>query len=162
MVKPKLKRYNNPIDTETGKRYFVPCVAKNKDALIYYIIGINHCANNILSQMEEGASIKTDLRLYSLRFNDILPDGKKIHELTKNDYAQMEKEMKEKEADKHPDNNIKQTDHFFSITCPNCGNPYVFNNPIELPSETFFCGLCERVLIDYTGKDDWEFEFYEA
>jgi hypothetical protein len=38
----------------------------------------------------------------------------------------------------------------------------VFDNPSELPNETFFCGLCERVLVDYTGKDDWEYEFYEV
>lgn len=162
MVNPKLSRYNNPIDIKTGKGYFVPCVAKNKDTLIYFILGINYCAGNILNQMEEGASIKTDLRRDSLRFNDILPDGKKIHELTKNDYAQMEKELREKEADYHPDNNIKHTDHFFSLTCSNCGNSYVFKRPIEIPDKTFSCGLCDRVLIDYTGKDDWEYEFYEA
>lgn len=162
MVKPKLKHYSNPVDVVSGKKYFVPCVAKNKDALIYYVIGVNHCATSILKQMPENAYLKTDLQLFSLRFNDVLPDGKKIHELTSKDYDEMEKEVNEKLNDKHPDNNVKTEQHFFSISCPNCGNSYVFNSPDEIPEETFFCGLCERVLIDYTGVNDWDFEFYEA
>jgi len=162
MDNQKLKKYKNPIDFSTGNRYFVPCVVKSKDSLIYYILGVNHCAVSILKQMPETSAIKTDLRLHSLRFNDILPDGKKIHQLTKKDFADMERENEEREKDKHPDNIIKQELCFFSINCPNCGNYYEFNNPEEIPNENFFCGLCERVLIDYTGIDDWDFEYYEA
>lgn len=162
MDKPKPKRYNNPSDMTSGKKYFVPCVAKNKDALIYYVRGVNHCAISILKQMPDSATLRTDLELNSLRFNDILPDGKKIHELTKKDYDEMEKEIQEKLADKHPDNNVKVEEHFLAISCPNCGNNYVFNDPDEIPEETFFCGLCERVLIDYTGVDDWDYEYHEG
>jgi len=162
MVKQKLKKYKNPID-ETGTAYFVPCVAKNRDSLIYYIIGNNVCVNNVLSQLQELGltSLTIKMNLHSLRFNDVLPDGKKIHELTSSDYDRMENELKTLKQD-HPDNHVKPENHFFQITCPNCGNSYKFNKPSEIPSETFFCGLCERVLIDYTGQDDWEYEYYEA
>ena len=162
MDKPKLKRYSNPIDPETGKRYFVPCVAKNKNALVYYVLGVSHCAENILRQLPEQTALRTDLELNSLRFNDILPNGKTIHSLTKADYDEMEKEVQEKQNDNHPDNQVKVEEQFFIINCPNCGNPYVFKSPDEIPEETFFCGLCERVLIDYTGVNDWEYEYYEA
>jgi len=156
------KRYKNPIDIETGKPYFVPCVIKNRDALIYYIMGVNQCASDIIEQLPETSQLKTKLEIHSLRFNDILPDGKSIHRLTTKDYDEMEREIKEREEAPHIDNDILPDEHFFGIVCSHCGNPYVFRSPDEIPEETFFCGLCERVLIDYTGVNDWEFEYYKA
>ena len=156
------KHYKNPIDPKTGERYFVPCVIKNRDALVYYTMGVNQCAHSIIEQLPETGELKTNLELYSLRFNDILPDGKKINELTKEDYTHMEKEIAERQKAVHPDNDIKSEEHFFGLTCPHCGNPYVFKSPDEIPYEKFKCGLCDKVLIDYTGVNDWEYEYYEA
>ena len=162
MGKRKLKHYKNPIDQKIGKQYFVPCVIKNKYALIYYILGVNQCAHDVVKQMPDARYLQTNLMLDSLRFNDILPDGKKIHNLTDADYDKMEAELEERSLETHPDNDTEVDEQFFGLNCPNCGNHYVFNNPNEIPEKDFNCGLCDRVLIDYTNNDDWEYEYYEA
>lgn len=153
----KPKRYHNPIDEKTGLPYFVPCVAKNKDALIYYVHGMGLCINSVMNIINIQDTIKLDLNLTSLRFTDILPDGKRISELLPKDYEKMEAEATALKQE-HPDNNVKRDTHFLSLTCQ-CGNYYVFKQPHELPDDTFFCGLCDKVLIDYTDTDDWDFEF---
>lgn len=157
MDNQKPKRYRNPIDEKTGKPYLVPCVAKNKDALIYYVHGMGLCINSVMVAMNIQEPIKLDLNLTSLRFNDVLPDGKRMSELTEHDYDDMNKQI-ESLKQNHPDNNVKRDNNFLSLTCQ-CGNYYAFKQPSELPDDIFFCGLCDKVLIDYTYTDDWDFEF---
>lgn len=164
MVKPKPKRYLNPISAETGKRYFVPCVIKNHDALVYHVRGKIMGTNDTLNQFRITDAVDINLEVSSLRFNDILPNGKSYSKLKPNEIAKMHDDNYSDMVSKlkHPENNVSyKDDSFFSLTCPHCGNYYSFMIN-EMPYETFFCGLCERVIIDYTGVDDWEYEYYET
>lgn len=135
---------------------------KNKDALVSYIIGFNHSMTSIVKQLPEDFKAKLVLEIHSMRFNDILPSGENLHRMTEEEYKKIQNENKELETEYHPDNNVNKPFHFLSINCPNCSNPYVFKTPMEIPNENFRCGLCDRVLIDYTGHDDWEYQYTDS
>ena len=152
-----LKRYKNPTDA-SGQPYYVPCVSKNKDSLVYFIRGANMTIREIM--MEFGIEhYKMNLKIDSLRFVDILPDGRRLSELNPNDYHRMSEENEKRKSEYHPDNaNVKNTQNFFfTLTCPYCTNSYVFKSEDEIPNESFDCGLCNHRMIDYTHTNDWEF-----
>lgn len=157
MDNQKPKRYRNPIDEKTMLPYHVPCVAKNKDALVYITMGIIAGANQICNKLDVDFEGSIDLGLSSFRYNDILPDGKRMSELTDDDYNRMKSDMVSLKQT-HPENGIGSlNNHFLTLTC-SCGNYYAFHKPEEIPDDIFFCGLCDRVLIDYTDTDEWCFE----
>lgn len=151
------------IKTLTGYFYlylpknFVPVVAKNKDFFVGYLKG----NENIMSQIyTEDETLRFQVRLDSLRFIDlIMLNGKPIR---LSDYTEDElKNMFATEIDNrkqfHPENKKKSESLLFSISCPICDNYYAFKNEEEIPEQSFFCGLCDNLIIDYTGLDDSEF-----
>jgi mRNA-degrading endonuclease HigB of HigAB toxin-antitoxin module len=142
-------------------KYFVPVVCKNKEWLIGYLKGIENC----MSQVEtESGYIKIRLGLDSFRFIDLIDVEGKSYRLCEHTEFETEqvykKELSEiKNAKQHPDNKAKKNnDILFSISCPNCGNYYEFKDAEEIPEDAFFCGLCDRLIIDYVYIDD---EFIE-
>jgi ribosomal protein S27E len=107
-------------------------------------------------------TLKFPLDITSLRFTDILPDGKHLNKLTD---AEIERESTPSKPERnHPDNNIKSDKsdvRFLELNCSGCGNNYIFKHPREIPGVNLNCGLCDRILIHYTGHEDWEYEFYD-
>jgi ribosomal protein S27E len=151
--------YKNPIDKKTGKPYYVPCVVKNRDTLIAYVWGIRTALQRFMELDEELGQVRIDTSIDSLRMNDVLPDGRRARDIPKIELQKMEDEVNARMNISHPDNvNVEPLQAFFNLTCSNCGNYYVFHEPEEIPSKNFKCGICGRVLIDYTKQDDWNWD----
>lgn len=149
-----------------GKNQWVPIVAKNRDWLVGYISGIQMIESVISNSLEENG-IELDFRgldicLDSSRFNDIMEDGRKESECTDNEIKKYYENIIEEKIDMikeiHPDNNISD-DFFLSVEC-SCGfGFYNFKKSEDIPKKQFLCGICGKVVIDYTNKDDSYFEY---
>ena len=153
-------KYKAPKNKD-GKEYFVPVVTKNKQFLVGYLTAFEY----LLYVLDFDGDV--DLNLDSARFNDVIDDGKRISKMSKEEIREIlesnakalsvdEQNKKQKE---HPDNKkgvLK--DSFLELNC-HCGMFYSFKDPAEVPESNFSCGVCERLLIQYTGKDDSAYEF---
>ncbi len=149
-----MRKFKAPID-ENGKEYWVPVVIKNKDVLVSFLNGVhsvlqafNYDLNNI------------DLLLGSERFNDILPNGNRVKNMSDTELLKYIKEeaTKIKEStNSHVENdNTILSNYYLSIECT-CGMFYGFNNQMEIPDKTCECSICGKKLIIYTKRDDSEF-----
>lgn len=150
-----------------NKEQWVPIVVKNKDWLVGYICGVQFIQSLIENSLEEnGVEIDfrgLDLCLDSSRFNDVMEDGRRESECTDNEIKKyFEKIIEEKISmikDHHPDNEAIFDDCFLKVECV-CGlGIYTFKDSKEIPETQFKCSICGRVVIDYTEKDDEEFEY---
>jgi ferredoxin-like protein FixX len=149
-----------------GKPYWVPIVVKSKDHLIGYIEGVN-LMEEILFDTLKNLNIEfefTDLDLFldSSRFNDIMEDGRRQSELNDIDKKQIlmdiVNEKREHSSDPHVENKTEYVD-FLSIECC-CGlGYYSWQNAHDIPAENTTCSECGRVIIDYTGHNDHEYEY---
>lgn len=150
-----------------GKPYWVPIVVKNRDFLIGYIRGGIDREFLFKDVMKShGIDVENageDVFLDSSRFNDVLENGKRESELSDAElnayYEEMVKEKIQKMEDHHPDNEHVFDDCFLTIECQ-CGlGYYSFKEENDIPKEKFVCAQCQRILIDYTGHDDEDYEF---
>jgi len=158
-------KYEAP--TKDGKRYWVPVVCKNRDHLIGYLEGMRLMEDLILdSLVQSGIDIDVstiDLFLDSGRFNDILEDGRRESELTDIDRKNLIQKMVDSKSlriqEEHIENDVKDDISVLNIEC-SCGYGfYSWNSLEELPNDIFMCQHCGRVMIDYTGYDDVEFDY---
>lgn len=158
-------KYEAP--TKDGKRYWVPVVCKNRDHLIGYLEGMRLMEDLILDSLEQaGLDIDVsalELFLDSGRFNDILKDGRRESELTDIDKRKLIKEMVETKTlrmeEEHIENDIEDDISVLNVECT-CGYGfYSWDSLDELPKDIFKCQHCGRIIIDYTGYDDSEFDY---
>jgi len=158
--------YYNPPKTE-GQEQWIPIVAKNKDWLVGYISGIQMIESIIHNSLEEN-KIEIDFRgldlcLDSSRFNDIMEDGKRESECTQNEikkyYERIIGEKIDMIKEQHPDNGQVLQDYFLEVEC-SCGlGIFLFKTPKEVPDQQFRCSVCGKVVIDYTDRNDEEFDY---
>ena len=149
--------YRAPIDVR-GKEYWVPVVVKNKDQLVGMLQGMK----SMIEMLNLSLYGVIPAILSSDRFNDVLPDGRRVHTMPKDELRAYLKNMIEDEFDEdayldHPDNDI-ELDYFFQLEC-SCGNFHGYHTEDDIPDSISYCELCGRVLIHYTGHDDNEYEF---
>jgi len=157
-------KYKAP--TINGKKYWVPVVVKNKDHLVGYLEGMKIMEDMILDALyQNGIDVNIDsmeLFLDSLRFNDILQDGRRESELKPDEKKQMLVDLVDNKLkkinDPHVENNIDD-DSVLSIECLCNLGYYSWNNVYDIPNDKFYCVHCGRLLIDYTNIDDSEFDF---
>jgi hypothetical protein len=158
-------KYEAP--TKNGKRYWVPVVCKNKDHLVGYLEGMRLMEDLILdSLVQAGIDIDVsamELFLDSGRFNDILKDGRRESELTDIDKKMLIKDLVETKTARmnevHMENDIEDDISVLNVECT-CGYGfYSWNSLDELPNDIQVCQQCGRIIIDYTGYDDSEFDY---
>lgn len=158
-------KYNPPLFE--GKPIWVPIVVKNKNWLVGYISGIQMIESIIAGSLEEnGVEINfrgLDLCLDSSRFNDIMEDGKRESQCSRSEvkkyYERVINEKLDMIKEHHPDNGSVLEDYFLEVEC-SCGfGVYLFKTPKEIPSEKFICKICGKVVIDYTKKNDEDFDY---
>ena len=159
--------YNPP--EENGTPYYVPIVAKNKDFLIGYLRGISD-GKNLISDALESVNIDIDFGpvdaiLDSTRFNDILEDGRRESELSEEElkkyiYDTVE-QLTTKMLGDNSENNI-ENDNVLEVECTCNVGYYAWRELDDIPEESFRCTNCGKVLIDYCGRYDHEYEFQEG
>lgn len=153
-------KYKSPINDQ-GQEYFVPIVTKSKEHLIGYLSAFMY----LLDVLEFPGII--DLNLDSSRFNDVVDDGRRLSTMTKaeikkmmlSNITQYGSEEMDKKQKSHPDNKqgiLRKS--LLEFDC-GCGGFYSFNKIDEIPTTDFSCGICGKLLIQYTGHYDVEYEF---
>ena len=156
--------YNAPRD-KNGKAYWIPVVIKNKDYLMGYIKGVE-CVEGLLSDSLKSMGVDIDFNvadmfLDSSRFNDVLEDGRRESEISDDERKEflinLVKEKLDRTASGHVENDIKYTDPL-AVDCT-CGLGFYSWKWDEIPSETFKCEICNKILIDYTNHNDFEYQF---
>ena len=156
-----------------GKQQYVPVVSKNVDHLVGYLKG----TNSYLSVMSESlASLGLDdinfdvnnaefLDLSSGNYNDIMEDGRRESQLSKKEKDEYLEQIIDKASDlvaaKYADKSKDDSD-VLQISCQCDMGHYFWKNYSDIPKQTFKCDICGRVLIHYTGIDDWEYTFDEG
>lgn len=158
-------KYNAPKD-ESGNLYYVPVVAKNKDYLVGYINGIK-AFKTTLSDALTSLNMDIDLGPYDIvldsgRFNDVLENGKRESEMSDDEFityvTSLVNEISAKIDSGEVENNVTY-DTVLAVECV-CGlGYYSWDSTDDIPEERFVCSNCGKVVIDYTNKDDSEFEF---
>jgi hypothetical protein len=132
------------------RNYYVPVAVKSHD----YLVGFLDSLNSL------GDILSFDFTLLdSTRFNDILPDGSRRRDRTDDEIKEIISQQRESFNVKENENkDAPEESLYFSITC-SCGNYYEFNHPVEIPNQNLICGICDKVLIDYHGKEEYEIEY---
>jgi len=159
-------KYKPPI--KDNKPLYVPIVTKSKDYLVGYIHAMNLFKEVFeVSLSKMGIEIDTsdfEMCLDSSRFNDIMRNDERSSNCSKEEIKQHLKEMFESKVIKmkehHPDNESKVLENIIlKIECP-CGlGFYSFENIKDIPEEPLKCSTCGRLIIDYTGHYDNDYEF---
>ena len=160
-------KYKAPV-TEKGQLYWIPVVCRDKSFLVGYLEGTSFTemmTMDVLESMDITLELDKELCIDSSRFNDIMEDGRREHDLTVDEKQQMLvdmfKDRVEHLKDSHPDNKVNYSD-VLNLEC-SCGYGfYSWENTTDIPDKQFNCVHCNRVLIDYTGHYDDEFEFDEG
>ena len=158
-------KYDAPKD-ESGNLYYVPVVAKNKDYLIGFIKGIQTFKHTLADALET-LNMDVDLGPYDIildsgRFNDVLENGKRESEMSEDEFVKyvssLVDEISAKIDSGDVENNITDGS-ILKVECV-CGlGFYAWDSTDDIPDERFICSNCGKVVIDYTNKDDSEFEF---
>lgn len=135
-------RYNRP--------YYVPVVSKNKD----YLIGFLDAFTMFSSMFDIEGSV-----LDSMRFNDILPNGMRRRDMEDEDIKEQLKLIEESKNIRENESTATPPDEpYLSVDCV-CGNSHKFDDAVDIPEKNLVCGICGKILIDYTGIDPFEYEY---
>ena len=130
------------------KDYYVPVVVKNRD----YLIGFLDAVSAISEEMEVDFTA-----LDSMRMTDVLPSGKRRRDL--NPLEIMEDLASSLEGTVVESTQTAYVEQpYFEVHCE-CGNYIRFNTPHELPTVTRKCEICNKVMIDYTGHDQDDYDY---
>jgi len=164
MFKEIKMKYTSPL--KNSKPYWIPIVCKNKDYLVGYLNGvglIEFTFTDVFKQLEIDFNFKNlDLFLDSSRFNDVMEDGRREHEIDEDEKKQIFIDIFKNKLDSISNNHIENNtnyDDILRIECP-CGfGYYAWKEFKDIPAEQFKCAECNRVLIDYTGNNDYNYEF---
>ena len=131
------------------REYYVPVVVKSRDYLCGFIDNLN-----LLSDV---VSFDPSI-LDSSRFTEYLYDDQKRSEVTLEELKEITSRHKESFEVKENENEKSSEKDYFNVSC-SCGNFYSFKHPIELPEHNLKCGICEKLLVDYTGVDDYRYDY---
>jgi hypothetical protein len=171
----KRKNENPEIDTKFVYKtnYVVPVVTKNRDFLqgaLMFRMMMMPALVPVFDELElTFASIfpnnAFDL-MDSTRFNDTIKEGVTVTSLTKKEMQGfLDDRLKEHSKritmmeQKYGDTDIlKLNEVVLAINC-SCGNFISFKNLEDLPEKHLRCQLCDKLLIDYTDKDDTDFYY---
>jgi predicted RNA-binding Zn-ribbon protein involved in translation (DUF1610 family) len=159
--------YIPPVD-EKGDVYWVPYVVKNRDFLIGFLKGkiiSNIIFDTVMENMDIDIAINVDeITMDSKRFCDVLPNGKRLRDLTEQDFENYMREDIKRSMEYYESNN-KENDlnildvSLLSFDCPNCGGYYSFEKEQDVPDQDFSCSICGHNLILYTGVDDYKIRY---
>lgn len=159
MESKKIELYEPPVNYE-GHPYWIPIVMKNKDQLVGFLNSIYMITEQVGLDAESFFSA-----LSSERFNDVLRDGRRGSDLTDASFKEYVKELMTEDMkkmdmrDEHEGcSPLILMDYYLSVSCT-CGNFYGFKEVTDIPSHSMRCDMCNRTLIDYTGKDDDEIAY---
>lgn len=155
--------------TMDGKELWVPVVAKNRDWLIGYIKGV-HFTQDMLASIFEELEIDVDIDMSGLgmdstRFNDILPNDRRMSKLSKKEVEKFFNDLnthlenKAEISDNPDDVDVELEDKFLVIECPCDMGFYNFLTEADIPHDNFNCQICGRPLIQYTNVDDTDFDY---
>ena len=159
--------YNAP--KENNVPYFVPIVAKNKEFLVGYLYGIKD-GKSIIHDALKSINIDLDLGpvdviLDSTRFNDMLANGKRESEMSHKELQKYIEDIVDDVTRKITDDNVEnniESENILEVECV-CGiGYYAWRTYESLPEESFKCTNCGKVLIDYCGHYEYEYEFQEG
>lgn len=162
----KILKYNK-------HQYLIPIVCKDKDYLVSYMYGFYKSLEFMSIIDESGDELLFEPKpngygLDSSRFNDIYDDkGSRTRNLTDRqaqkyiDDKLREHEEKERinERLNNGENILGTEENFLQVECLHCGNFYSFRLPEDVPEKNLTCGICGRIIIDYTGHWDYEYTF---
>ena len=158
-------KYCPPTD-HSGHEYYIPVVVKNKDYLMGYLSGIE-CAKDLIEDIMDKFDVDVDLGsvdmfLDSSRFNDILENGKRESDMSKDELKAYRmgvfQEILERMSSKTPENDVDD-DRILKVECT-CGYGYYsWKSYKDIPSSNVKCSNCGNILIDYTNMNDYEFEY---
>ena len=148
-------KFNAPVD-ENQQAIWIPIVAKNRDYILGYID-----AWKIMSEVYELPMSDMLHALGSDRFNDVMPDGSRMQDLSKKDLKEKIKNIMLKPSrSEHIENT---SDIYYEnelvIECPGCRMVYMFKELIDIPKVNFGCSCCNRALIMYHHHDDDELTY---
>lgn len=129
--------------------YYVPCVVKSRE----YLIGYLDCLQSLSGVLSFDPWI-----FESCRFNEILPNDEKRSNKSDEEISEILIEHKSSLEVKENEKDEVKEDIYFEVNC-SCGNYHAFYFPFDIPESTLKCEICERILIDYTGHYDEEFEY---
>lgn len=131
------------------RNIYVPIVCKSHDYLTGFIDSLNSLAGLLTFD-------KTILD--STRFTDTLPDDSKRRDKSDEEIKEIMSHFRESMNVKENEKEDSENDFYFEVSCK-CGNFYGFRHPSEIPTTNLKCDICERVLIDYTNKHDYEMDY---
>lgn len=129
--------------------YYVPCVVKSRE----YLIGYLDCLQSLAGVLSFDPWI-----FESCRFNEILPNDDRRSEKTDEEISEILSEHKTSLEVKENEKEEVKEDVYFEVNCV-CGNYHAFYFPFDIPENGLKCELCDRILVDYTGHHDEEFEY---
>lgn len=138
-----------------SRDYFVPVVVKNRDYLVGFLTA--------LDAFSLGSS-KIDMVLSesSAKFNDVLPGGLRRRNISLEDQIGIMIDYRMKMSAVEDFENLEELeareDKFLEINCE-CGNYYSFDSDEQIPSSSLKCDICGKHLIDYTNRNDADFEY---
>jgi len=157
-----METFNAPID-QYGTPYWVPVVVKNKDWLVAFLYGYNSANGQVNAACTAGGLDVTfeitNLPINSMRYNNILPNGRDISKMSDIEIEKYLNTINENEMSKlnssHPENKTNKA--ILNVECT-CGlGFYSWNSENEIPNESLKCSNCEKYLIIYTNKNECEF-----
>lgn len=131
------------------RNFYVPCVVKSKEYLIGYLDSL-HALSDVLSF--------SPWIFDSTKFNDYLPNDTRRSENSDEEIVEIMNEFRESLSIKENEKDEIKEDVYFELNC-SCGNYHAFYYAYQIPESDFKCDLCDRLLIDYTGHYDEEFEY---
>lgn len=149
------KIYKSPLN-ELGRPYWVPIVTKSKDTLVGFIEGA-HAAGSISGI----GIIDWSVLLSSERFCDVTTQDLRLSEMTKREKKEYIKSILLDGAMKSSSRDFAGdilSEYYFNVSCL-CGGFLGFHSSLEIPDKDLRCNLCNRVIIQYTKKDDDFFEY---
>jgi ribosomal protein S27E len=136
--------------------YYVPVVAKSRD----YLMGF-------LDAARLGAELLyIDFRvLDSTKYNDLLRDGRRRRDMTVEEIVEYENELADnrKIEEKNPleedtEEEGEEMQPYLEVDCV-CGNSHRFEENFQLPRVNLVCEVCGKILIEYTGHEEAEYEY---
>ena len=129
--------------------YYIPLVFKNRLSLVHHL--------TVMKQY-----MKVFGSCDSFTYVDILPNGKKLSECSREEL----KDMVDAHTDvyrffrekTHIENDVYKKIPVLELICPHCGLVTWFDEIDEIPEENFVCQCCDKISIYYSGKNFKELE----